>query len=254
MFIKIFILFVVSIFFFQSHAQLVNIESRRMQTDSTRFLLTSDLLINYTENNSDYVLSVGSNISTQFKSNDLKNIYFLVGDFDLIRTKNQDFQNSWFLHARYNHKVSELFRVETFIQSQNNTKLTITSRNLLGVGLRLKILTHSTTKVYLGHAYMYEIEHTDIPRENYYNHRSSNYISINSVFTKLKLNVIGTLYFQPLYRDINNFRLLSQFKANIPLTHKISFSAVYNYSKIKFSSFIQDDFSSNIRFGFSLGI
>lgn len=32
-------------------AQLVNIEAKRMQKDSTRFALKSDVLVNYTDNN-----------------------------------------------------------------------------------------------------------------------------------------------------------------------------------------------------------
>ncbi|MCP4976492.1 MAG: hypothetical protein GY931_10050, partial [Maribacter sp.] len=85
-----------------SQAQLVNIEAKRMHTDSTRFVLKSDLLFNYTDNNGEYVLAMNSNISTQFKSKDLNKIYFLVLNYNLVRTDEKDFQNSWFFHARYN--------------------------------------------------------------------------------------------------------------------------------------------------------
>jgi len=200
-----------------------------MQTDSTRFVLTSDLLFSYTDNNGEYILQIGSNLSTQFKSKDLKKIFFFIGNLNLIRSKNKDFQNSWFLHGRFNQKISDMVRLEAFVQNQNNKKLTSNS-------------------------YMYEIEETDVSSQKFYNHRNSSYLSLNQAFSKINLTITGTLYFQPLYRAINNHRILSQFKAEMPLTKRISFSVLYNYSVINFSSDLVNDRFSNIRLGFTLRI
>ena len=235
-------------------AQLVNIESQRMHTDSIRFVLNSDLLFNYSDNNGTYILQVGSNTSAQFKSRDLKSIYFLVGNVNLIRSKDEDFQNSWFIHARFNQKLTDLIRFETFLQNQNNKKLTISQRSLIGLGLRFKLFRGATTRAYFGNSYMYEIETVDLTDQKFYNHRNSSYISLNQSFTKLNLDITGTLYFQPLYRKIANHRILSQFKAEFPLTKKIGFTALYNYSVINFNSVLDDDRSSNVSFGFTLSI
>ena len=235
-------------------AQLVNIESQRMHTDSIRFVLNSDLLFNYTDNNGAYILQIGSNLSAQFKSKNLKSIYFLVGNVNLIRSKNEDFQNSYFMHARFNQKLSDMLRFELFVQNQNNKKLTITERNLLGVGFRLKLLATPRTRVYFGNSYMYEIEATEATDQKFYNHRNSSYISLNHAFKSLHLDITGTLYFQPLYNNIANHRILSQFKAEVPLTKRISLSALYNYSVINFDSDLEDDRASNISFGFTLNI
>ena len=235
-------------------AQLVNIESKRMHTDSIRFVLNSDLLLNYTENNGTYILQIGANSSVQFKSKDLKNIYFLVGNVDLIRSKNEDFQNSWFTHARFNRKLSELLRAEFFLQSQNNQKLTILQRNLVGLGLRVKFIATKTTRAYFGNSYMYEIETIGSSEQRFYNHRNSSYLSVSQTFANMNLDITGTLYFQPLYRNIANHRILSQLKAQVPLTKKISITALYNYSIIKFDSSFEDDNSSNLSFGFTLNI
>lgn len=235
-------------------AQLVNIESKRMHTDSIRFVLNSDLLFNYTDNNGDYILQIGANSSVQFKSKDLKNIYFLVGNVNLIRSKKEDFQNSWFTHARFNRKLSELLRAEVFLQSQNNQKLTIMKRNLIGVGLRFKFVATNTTSAYFGNSYMYELESIGSPEQRFYNHRNSSYLSINRTFANLNLDITGTVYFQPLYRNFANHRILSQFKAQVPLTKRISLTALYNYSIIKFDSSFEDDYASNLSFGFTLNI
>ncbi|TLP80171.1 DUF481 domain-containing protein [Maribacter sp. ACAM166] len=235
-------------------AQLVNIESKRMHTDSIRFVLNSDLLFNYTDNNGAYILQIGSNLSTQLKSKNLKSIYFLIGNVNLIRSKNEDFQNSYFMHARFNQKLSDVVRLEAFAQNQNNKKLTITERSLLGIGFRFKLLATNRTRVYFGNSYMYEIETIELTDQKFYNHRNSSYVSLNQAFKRYNLDITGTLYFQPQYNNIGNHRILSQFKAEVPLTKTISFSALYNYSVINFNSSLEDDRSSNISFGFTLNI
>ena len=235
-------------------AQLVNIEAKRMHTDSTRFVLKSDVLFNYTDTNDAYVLKLGSNITTQLKSKDLNQIYFLVWNYDLVRTDEKDVQNSWFLHARYNQELSEFFRLEAFVQNQNNTQLTIVSRNLVGAGIRFKLINKEKTKAYFGNSYMYEIEKLNGIDQRFYNHRNSSYLSLTQAFEKAHLDLIATVYFQPLYRDIGNHRVLSQFKAEIPLTDHISLATLYNYFFTSFSSDLQDDRSSTINVGITFSI
>ena len=246
-----------SIFLFYgtiTQSQLVNIESKRMHTDSLRFVLNSDLLFNYTDNNGLYILQILANTSIQFKSKNLKNLFFLVGNVNLIRSEDEDFQNSWFAHGRYNRKLSEFLRAEAFIQSQNNQKLTIRQRDLVGAGLRLKLIAKANTLAYFGNSYMYEVEAIDTLDEKFYNHRNSSYLSINQSFTKINLSLTGTLYFQPLYKTIANHRILSQLKMVIPLARKLSLTGLYNYSVIRFDSDLDDDSASNVSFGFTLGL
>jgi hypothetical protein len=236
------------------NAQLVNIESKRMQKDSIRFALKSDVLFDYTDNNGDYIFEVGANLTTQLKSRDLKKILFFIGSYDLIRSKDQDFQNSWFFHLRYNQKLSQLFRLEAFIQNQNNTLLTITSRNLVGAGVRLKVISTEAAKMYIGNAYMYEIEKSDATDQQFYNHRNSSYVSGSYAFEKTKLDLTGTVYFQPLYTDIGNHRILLQAKAELPITKIISLSALYNFFYSSFSTTRDIDRSSNLSIGFTFSI
>ena len=247
--------FIVLLFIsFISRAQLVNIESQRMQTDSTRFVLKSDWLLNYNDNNGDYVLQATANISTQFKSKDLNKIYFLVANYSLVRTGERDFWNSWFLHGRYNHQISEFFRFEAFVQNQNNTQLTIRRRNLIGTGLRFKLIGKERTRAYLGNSYMYEIERLSSSDRRFYNHRHNSYLSLNHSFEKINLYLTGTIYFQPLYKDIGNHRILCQIKAELPLTKNLSLSSVYDYFYTRFSSDLENDRSSYINLGLSINL
>lgn len=249
----LFLLFVCSICT-SLNAQLVNIESKRMQKDSVRFALKSDVLFDYTDNNGDYLFEIGTNLTTQYKLKDLNKIFFFIGSYDLIRSKDQDFRNSWFFHLRYNQKLTKVFRLEAFIQNQQNTLLTITSRNLVGAGIRLKLVSSETTKLYLGNSYMYEVEKIDATDQQFYNHRNSSYLSLSYTFKKVNLDLVGTVYFQPLYVDIGNHRILNQIKAELPITKIISLSALYNYFYSSFSTTRNIDRSSNLSLGFTFSI
>ncbi|CAM4374931.1 DUF481 domain-containing protein [Zobellia nedashkovskayae] len=242
------------LFFHNANAQLVNIESQRMQKDSVRFALKSDLLFNYTDNNGAYILAIGSNITTQVKSKDLNKIFFFIGNYNLIRSKDEDFQNSYFFHLRYNHKITDFFRLESFIQNQNNTLLSIRNRSLVGAGVRLKLVSEDNAKLYFGNAYMYEIEIQKDTEEQFNNHRNSSYLSATYAFPKTRLDFTGTVYFQPLYRYIANHRVLSQLKAEMPLTGHLSISALYNYSYSSFSTTTESDRSSNLKLGLTFSL
>ncbi|WP_276166700.1 DUF481 domain-containing protein [Zobellia alginiliquefaciens] len=245
---------IILLFIYNSNAQLVNIESKRMQKDSVRFALKSDLLFNYTDNNGAYILQIGSNLTTQLKSKDLKKILFFIGNYNLIRSKDEDFQNSYFFHLRYNHKITDFFRLEGFIQNQNNTLLTISNRNLAGAGIRLKLISEENAKVYFGNAYMYEIEKLVDSEVRLYNHRNSSYLSATYAFPKTRLDFTGTVYYQPLYRYMANHRILGQVKAEMPLTEHLSISALYNYFYSSFSTSSESDRSSNLKLGLTLSL
>ncbi|NNJ89663.1 MAG: DUF481 domain-containing protein, partial [Eudoraea sp.] len=132
-----------------------------MQVDSVRFVLKTDLLFDYSNNNGNYLSQFTGNIATQFKSKDLKRIYMFIGSFNTERSKDQDFQKSYFLHLRLNQKLTSVLRFEAFIQDQYNALLSINKRKLVGAGLRVKFISTPNVKAYFGNAYMYEHEKTD---------------------------------------------------------------------------------------------
>lgn len=242
----LFVVFLVSHF---SFAQLVNIESKRMQTDSIRFVLKSDATFSYNNNDGDYIYQIGGALTTQLKSKDLKKTYFLIGNYKLIRAEEKDFQNSWFAHFRFNFKLSRMIRAESFIQSQHNELLDINSRHLIGAGIRLKLISKEHVKLYLGNAYMYEEEQSDGFNKRFYNHRHSSYLSISATFNESKLNLLNTLYYQPLYSDFDNYRILEQFKAEIPISKSLNLFTLFNYYLDSLTPEDNRQYTSNISFG-----
>lgn len=238
----------------QAFTQLVNIESRRLQTDSVRFALKNDVLFRYASNNGNEIYNLNSNITTQFKSKDLKKIWFLLGSYSLIRSGNQDFENDWMIHFRYNQKLTQLWRLEAFVQSQENRLLTIDSRSLIGGGLRLKIASWAAFRAYLGNSYMYEIENSSKVEFSAYNHRHSSYLSMTYTHPSRAWNLTNTVYFQPLYRELANYRLLEQLKIEIPVNRFLSFSGLLNYFYMSQTPLDRSDESVNIRFGITLDL
>ncbi len=247
-----FILF--SLLSFPVFAQLVNIESKRMQTDSVRFVLKNDFSFSYNNNNGNFLYRIGNNLTTQFKSKDLKKIYFVLGNYNLIRAEKQDFQNTWFVHLRYNQKITNLFRFEAFVQSQHNELLNINARNLAGVGLRFKLVSREHVRLYIGNAYMYEEEKSDEFNTKNYHQRNSSYLSISATIAKSNVSIINTVYFQPRYGNFSDFRVLEQFKLNVPINKTLSMFTLFDYYHDNETPSGKSQFSSNISIGLGLNI
>ena len=235
-------------------SQLVNIESRRMQTDSLRFVLKTDLLFRYTDNDGSYLLEVGSGLATQWKTKDLNKIFYFIGNFNLARSRAEDFRNSWFFHLRYNQKLSDLVRLEGFVQNQNNELLSINSRNLLGAGIRFKFISKPRVRAYLGNSYMYEVEESNEFDLKFYNHRNSSYLSVSVNFGEDRLDITNTIYYQPLYRDLGNYRILQQLKAEVPISEKLKFSGLFNYFLNSLTPAGNSEYSSFLSLGLTFEI
>ena len=233
-------------------SQLVNIESRRMQTDSIRFVFSNDLSFSYYNTNGGEVFQISDGLSTQLKSKDLKKIYLLLGNYNLVRASDQNFNNSWFLHLRFNYKITNLFRFETFVQSQYNELLVINSRNLFGLGGRLKLIDKDYMNLYFGNAYMYEFEKSDAYNHRSHNHRHSTYISFNAELPKSKVSFLNTMYYQPLYKDFSNYILMEQFKVVVPLVEHLKMFTLFNYYYDSITPSGDKQFTSNLSFGLNV--
>ena len=276
---KFLFLFSFLLIYNNSNAQLVNIESKRMKLDTLRFKLRGNVNFNYSNNNGSSLSQIGTALTTAFRFKDSTEIYFFTGSYNLAKSKTEDFQNSWFFHLRYNKKLGnpekkkfrDNFRLEAFIQNQNNELQTINSRNLVGAGIRIKFIDYlnkeprpaswelisreekkfklESFKAYFGNSYMYEIEKVQSSGQQFYNHRNSSYLSLTLNFTTLEL--ISTLYVQPLYADFTNYRISEQLQVDIPFSRSFSFNISYSYFYNSFSPSEDKDYNSNLFFGLS---
>ncbi|WP_159039987.1 DUF481 domain-containing protein [Christiangramia fulva] len=225
-----------------------------MQTDSVRFALNADFAFDYTNNDGDKVNQIDAALTTQLKSKDLKKIYFFIGSYNLIDSKNENLQNTWFLHGRFNYKLTKILRLEAFLQAQYNQLLVVEQRNLVGLGLRVKWVEKDNFKGYVGNSYMYEMEHSDTVNTTYYNHRNSTYLTLSYFPKSNKFSVANTLYYQPLYKDLSDYRILEQFRLDIPLAKWFRVFAIYNYYYDSNTPLKTEEFTSNLNFGAGISI
>jgi hypothetical protein len=224
------------------NSQITNIEKQRIWSGNSPWHVDSNLNFSYNNNDGNYVYRIAMSAGALFKFRDkkregLNNKIFLHGNYSLASSEIEDFSNTWFVHLRYNKEISSFFRVETFLQIQENKLLSIRSRNLIGGGIRLKPLQDNKNRsrrnlhLYIGLAYMYEEERSSIYDMNFYNRRASSYITSAFEFGEdgSKLKIVNTIYYQPLLSDFQNFRLSEEFSIAFPISPKIELESTFNY-------------------------
>jgi hypothetical protein len=211
------------------YAQLVNIESRRMQTDSLRLAGNADISFNYQKTN-DITLNVfKTSLSAQGKSKNLKHILLALGNYHLASSNNSTINNAGFGHLRYNYKWNKWIRWEVYSQIQFNELLSLRYRFLAGAGARFKLNHGETIKTYLGVSTFYEHEQIrDLQETINTDVRMSNYFVISIKFPKKRGELTSTTYYQPLFRAWNDFRITNQSLIQLNITKHLAFTTAVN--------------------------
>lgn len=213
-------------------AQVVNIENRRMHTDSVRVAGSASITFSFTENNNKQLLVTRNALALQLKSKTLRDLFLILGNYDLSRANGASFSNAAFLHFRYNRKLNNNIRWEAFTQLQYNRVLGIANRSLTGTGPRWKFLTSEKTAAYFGALYMYEYEATSgaapvVSRD----HRLSNYLSASLELPKwLPGELISTTYFQPQFKSWRDYRLSHETSLELQINKKLRATTRLNYA------------------------
>jgi hypothetical protein len=207
-------------------AQIVNVESRRIQTDTTGWAGSFGGSINLAKN-VDKVFSAGAFAHLQYKNS--KNLYLFLGDYSFLKGAQKKYTDNTFFHLRYNRKISNLLRWEVFTQLQTNKISKIDNRFLTGMGPRFKLSGSGILQVYLGVLAMYEYERElTEPPVSHHHVRNSSYLSFTLKPTAT-LEIISTTFYQPRLDQWGDFRILNQESANLSITQKLSATINWNY-------------------------
>lgn len=211
---------------FKGNAQIVNIESKRLQSDTTGWLGSIGTSFQL-ENSAVKVININAEAQLEYKA--LRSLYLFLANYNLLKGEGKTFQNNLFYHFRYNYKLNNLLRWEAFTQMQQNNIAGIKSRFLIGTGPRFKISGTEKLALYASTAIMYENEHElTKPITIHKDIRSSNYVS-TTWRPKENLDVVTTIFYQPLYKDLSDFRLLHELSLNFKFTRNFSFVTTWNY-------------------------
>ena len=206
-------------------AQVVNIESRRMRTDTTGWTGTAGAGFQFSKA-VDEIFDLGALIHFQYKGkNDL---WLFLNELRMIKGAGTSFINSGFAHVRYNRKItSDLLRGELFVQYQYNKALEVGQRILAGAGPRFKIIDTDVFRAYAAALYMYEYQESVDKSIIERNHRTSSYLSFTLELDRVEFS--HTSYYQPNMRDLKDYRLLSQTDVKFKIFDHLKFKTGFNY-------------------------
>ena len=210
------------------HAQ-VNTERFRIAADSLGFSVRSDLNFTLMAGNSDFQY-MGTN--TRFNYNWGTDYTFLVTNGGYGKNSGKSFFSQSLLHLRNVNSLNDIFQIETFLQYDNNKKLLLMHRGLVGAGARLKVINREKLITRVGLSVFYEREEYDLPESAIHkvndNHvRLSTYITFTHTLND-NVSLLSTSYLQPDLNESRDFRMLSDSALNVKLADNVALTTTLN--------------------------
>ncbi len=205
------LLFIVTVICYCSIFAQVNTERFREDEDSVGFSGYIDIEGIVATGNTDFqLLNSGGRLNYNW-GNDYT---FIVADGGYGWENGKAFVDQLFAHLRHVVTTGELIQIEFFTQFDNNKKRLLLARELLGGGLRFRLLKTDHFKLRLGSAYMFETEKYDLPENSAHPlttsfHRLTSYLTFKYQLNKL-LSFISTTYYQPRLSDFNDYKLFTE--------------------------------------------
>ena len=219
-----------------SYGQVVNVETLRKPSDTTKWTGSASLDI-FLIKNVNQIFKIENKFHVQYKHD--KNLWLLLNDLNFQKLEGSSFVNKGTQHLRYNRKLSDRIRWEGFLQSQYDAVSNIDFRGLVGTGPRFKITSSEKYRTYIGTLVMYEYEKADITVEERVAEavRGSTYLSF-SFYPTETLSIISTSYYQPKLDQWSDYRLSSDTAVLLRIFEKLAFKInfVYKYDAVPVSA------------------
>lgn len=210
-----------------TNAQIINVESLRMVTDTTGWAGSINLNVSFAKNVKE-LFRVNNKAHIQFKTP--KHLVLFMNSIGFDRADNADFVNKGVQHLRYNYRFHPRWSWEAFLQNQYNAVSKIDYRRLAGTGLRWKMTDSEKYKIYLGSLVMYENEKTkETPVSIHKDWRNSTYLSFSFYFND-KTSLISTTYFQPKFGDASDTRIAHESGLSMKIFKNLSFKTSFEYT------------------------
>jgi Protein of unknown function, DUF481 len=218
---------------FTAPAQLVNIESARMQSDTTGWMGDANASMGIAQS-VDHQFKFQAGAHLQYKNKTNKDLWLLLSNYSYEKDAAKQFSNNAFGHLRYNHKLNAWLRWEVFAQAQNNLITQVRSRILIGTGPRFKLLSTKIIRLYIASLVMHEKEKEDThPFIKHNDWRNSSYISF-TITPEKNIEFISTTYYQPLFRKISDFRVLNEATLKVKASKHFALSADWEFLHDRF--------------------
>ena len=207
----------------------VNIEQQRKDADSIGFTTTLGLDFSIWTGNTNVQLLTGKG---RFNYNGGSYYSFLLFKGEYGWNDGKQFSNGGLVHLRFVDDITEHFYLEYFGQADYNKERRLLSRGLGGIGGRFKIYTSTELKARLGIGAMYENEKYDLPPDAIHPlqtrlMRSTNYLGLQIEINKTS-HLTSTTYYQPAFRDMRDYRILSESTLTIILGQYLDLNITFN--------------------------
>lgn len=207
-------------------AQVVNVESKRIITDTTGWSGGVGLNFSLIQNKKRLFI-MKSKAHVQWKPV-RKNLFLLLGEYGLTKGDNNVFQDYGFGHLRWTSRLTKLFALETFAQAQYNKINNLTFRGLLGFGPRYELVSQPHFKVFVASLAMLE-KNVEVDGDVWQGARFSSYVSFSYHPNKL-FKLVNTTYYQPKMSAFSDFRLSGESKMEWAIYQRLKFVSTFYYS------------------------
>ncbi len=151
------------------------------------------------------------------------------GEYD----EDNDDINKVFGHGRYRYQITPRLTGEFFTQVERTPGRSLDLRALAGIGPLVKIADSHGLRLSGAIAYMLEYEDVDDAvfiageEDPGLQHRISSYLTGSYVLAD-NLQLVETVYVQPLITDPNDVRLLNESQLSVTITSYLAFNASLN--------------------------
>ena len=209
-----------------SWGQIVNIESKRIDMDTTGWSGAFGVSLSLISNTKQ-LLSTRTKAHIQWKPSK-KDVLLLVGQYGLTKSDKQVFQDFGFGHVRYTRYLIEHFALESFAQAQYNKVNQLKFRGLMGIGPRYHAVTSTKFNLFVATIFMLEREITK--QEKFFEGgRISTYVNFtfqpNTLF-----KFINTTYYQPRLTLLSDYRVATEARMEWAITGHLKFKSAFLYN------------------------
>lgn len=224
----LFLLFINTVAF----CQVVNIESIRNHSDSSRFLGSVKLDFDLTKNVNTF-FNLTNEVTLQYATG--KNLFLFLNTFVFTEANNEKFTDKSVQHLRYNYRLKPRLTFEVFTQLQKDKVSFINFRALVGLGTRFQLFHSEKNKFFLGTLIMYEHENSvgnsgDVIDKAT---RGNIYFSFNLNLNK-KIAISSTTYYQPKLNLFSDYRISSETSFSFTFFKKLALVTSFSYQLDKF--------------------
>ncbi|MBL1214564.1 MAG: DUF481 domain-containing protein [Ignavibacteriae bacterium] len=138
------------------------------------------------------------------------------------------FSNKGLFHIRNVIALTNIISSEVFGQINYDKNILIAKRALIGGGIRYKLIDFKESDITIGSAYMFEHEKYDLPANALHEKKASVSRWSNYLSAFIKINSIltfgGVIYFQPMFSNFSDHRILNESNLDAALSNDFSLS------------------------------